>query len=261
MKVIDNRKKKIPLITVIMSIYNEDRTLEKSIKSILNQKFNNFEFIILNDGSVDESEKIILKYLRKSNKILYIYSKQNKGLTHMLNIGIKYSKGNYIIRHDGDDYSAKNRIFEQYSFMEKNKNINILGTNSKDFFNKNYKFKITNMPLDSDKIRKNLIKKNCLIHSSLIIRKNFFKKVGLYDTNFLRCQDYEILLRGRDKFKYANIKKVLVIRNISKKRFKFIDVYLSCKARIMHCKNLKEFCIALISSFKDLVIKILSLIT
>ena len=119
MKVIDKRNYKNPKVSVIMSVYNDSEFLEKSIKSILNQKFKNFEFIILNDGSTDNSEKIIKKYLKKSKKILYIYSKHNKGLAFMLNLGIKHVRTNYIIRHDADDYSLVNRIKKQYAFMEK----------------------------------------------------------------------------------------------------------------------------------------------
>jgi len=258
MKVIDKRNYKNPKVSVIMSVYNDSEFLEKSIKSILNQKFKNFEFIILNDGSTDNSEKIIKKYLKKSKKILYIYSKHNKGLAFMLNLGIKHVRANYIIRHDADDYSLINRIKNQYTFMEKNKDISVLGSNSKDIFNKKKKFKITSMPTKSTMIEKNLIKSNCLIHASLIIRKKFLTKVGLYNTKFLRCQDYELWLRGRNKYKYANLKDVMIIRNVNKKKFKFIDLYLAFKARLMHSHNFKDILNTIIFTFRDLIKKILN---
>ena len=136
MKVIDKRNYKNPKVSVIMSVYNDSEFLEKSIKSILNQKFKNFEFIILNDGSTDNSEKIIKKYLKKSKKRFYIFILNITKLAFMLNLGIKHVRTNYIIRHDADDYSLVNRIKKQYAFMEKNKDISVLGSNSKDIFNK-----------------------------------------------------------------------------------------------------------------------------
>ena len=258
MRMNDKREIKRPKLSVIMSVFNESKTLEKSIKSILNQKFQNFEFIILNDGSIDSSEKIIKKHCKKNKKILHIYSEKNRGLTFMLNLGIKYARGEYIVRHDADDYSFKNRLYKQFLFMEKNKNIYILGTNSRDYIKNNKKFKISQMPTDSKTIKEGLIKKNHLIHSSLIIRKKFFKKVGLYNPQFLKCQDYELWLRGRGRFEYTNLKDVMITRNIDKSKFKFLDLYLVLKAKLMHSKRPRDVFFAIFSSFKDLFVKILN---
>ena len=91
------------LISIILPVYNGETYLEDSIKSILNQTYQNFELIIINDGSTDSSHLIIEKFL-KSNKIIY-RSRKNKGLVKTLNEGIKLSSGNYIARMDQDDIS------------------------------------------------------------------------------------------------------------------------------------------------------------
>ena len=130
MKIIDYRNTKKPKISVIMSVYNNGNYLEQSIKSILNQKYKNLEFIIINDGSTDNTEKIIRKYLKKKFNILFINSKKNYGLPYMLNLGIKYSKGLYIARQDADDISHKLRFSEQINFMKNNAKVDVLGTNA-----------------------------------------------------------------------------------------------------------------------------------
>ena len=111
-----------PIISVVMPVYNNEKYLDDSIRSILNQTYNNFEFIIINDGSTDGSFTIINSYLRKDDRIILI-NKENTGISQSLNEGIKISKGKYIARMDGDDISAPNRLFEQLNLMDHNSEI------------------------------------------------------------------------------------------------------------------------------------------
>ena len=113
-------------ITVLMSVYNGERYLQESIKSILCQTFTNFEFIIIDDCSDDTSCKIIESYNDKRIKL--IRNRINLGLSASLNIGIRASRGKYIARFDSDDISCPERIETQYRFMEENSQIGILGT-------------------------------------------------------------------------------------------------------------------------------------
>ena len=84
-----------PKISVLMSVYNGEKFISQSINSILNQTYKNFEFLIVNDGSTDNSEKIIKSF--SDSRIIYL-SKQNTGLTKSLNYGLKQAKGEYIAR-------------------------------------------------------------------------------------------------------------------------------------------------------------------
>ena len=92
------------LISVVMSVYNGDKYLSDSIESILNQTYENFEFIIINDGSEDSSIDIINKYMNYDKRIVLI-NRKNRGLAYSLNEGIAKSKGEYIARMDADDWS------------------------------------------------------------------------------------------------------------------------------------------------------------
>ena len=104
-------------ISVLMSVYNGEKYLREAIDSILNQTFTNFEFIIIDDASTDDSNAIIKKYTDKRIKL--VENPQNMGLTKSLNRGLKISLGKYIARLDSDDLAFPNRLKEQYEFMEK----------------------------------------------------------------------------------------------------------------------------------------------
>ena len=139
-KIFDYRFLKKPKVSVIISAYNNNGFLEKSLKSIVNQNFRNFEIIIANDGSTDSTSKIILALLKKSRKsFMFIDSKKNYGLPYMLNKCIFNSRGKYISRHDVDDISLINRLRIQSKFLDINKSIDVVGTGALYINQKNKK--------------------------------------------------------------------------------------------------------------------------
>jgi glycosyltransferase involved in cell wall biosynthesis len=114
-----------PEISVLMSVYNAEQYLEKAIESILNQSFKNFEFLIINDASDDNSLNIINRF---QDHRLHVYSNPvNLGLANSLNKGINLSQGKYIARMDADDIAVLSRLAIQYTFLEKNPHIDICG--------------------------------------------------------------------------------------------------------------------------------------
>ena len=116
-------------VSVILAFFNNEKTILKSINSILNQSYKNIELILVDDGSYDNSLNLIKKKF-KTKKIIIFRNKQNKGLAYSLNKGISKSKCNLIFRMDADDISKKNRIAQQVNYMKKNPNISLLGTNT-----------------------------------------------------------------------------------------------------------------------------------
>ena len=119
--------------TVVMSVYKNDNPnyLKSAINSLIEQTLPPTELIIISDGSNDGSNKIVKKFLIKKNNVLYFESKKNVGLTKMLNIGIKFSRGEYIARHDADDLSLSSRFKNQIDVLKKKKNLDIIGSNAK----------------------------------------------------------------------------------------------------------------------------------
>ena len=115
-----------PLVTVLMAVYNGEKYLREAIESILDQTYTNFEFLIINDGSSDRTEEIILSYNDK--RIRYIKNEQNLKLIASLNKGLDLAKGEFIARMDADDISLPERLEKQINFLEKHPEIGLLGS-------------------------------------------------------------------------------------------------------------------------------------
>ena len=110
------------MISVIMSVYNATDSLEKSIDSILNQTYEDFEFLICNDASTDDTSKIVMNYQKKDPRIKLFNNKKNIGLTRSLNYLLMQSSGEFIARQDGDDESIENRFQTQIDVLN---NLNL----------------------------------------------------------------------------------------------------------------------------------------
>ena len=193
---------KTPMVSVIMSVYNDEENVANSIKSILNQTYLNYEFLIMDDGSTDETWEIMKSFQTNSNKIKLLKNKKNIGLTRSLNKLLAESQGNFIARQDSDDFSLRGRIESQISFI---KEFNLHGCSTMSIDKDKYKFvprishKIT--PLITSKIQ------NPFIHGSLIIEKQCIDKIGGYNTDFYYSQDYKLtsdLLNQGYKIKILN---------------------------------------------------------
>ncbi|UTY38146.1 glycosyltransferase [Allocoprobacillus halotolerans] len=118
------------MISVIMSVYNDAKYLEKSIQSILNQTFKDFEFIICNDCSTDSSLSIIQEFQKLDSRIKIINNSTNLGLAASLNKCIEISLGQYIARMDSDDISFKNRLEVEYNFLMEHQEYDVVGSKS-----------------------------------------------------------------------------------------------------------------------------------
>ena len=117
---------KQPAITVFMPVYNAEKYLKEAIDSILNQTFQNFELFIIDDGSTDESVKIIEGYTDWRIRLIHNYG--NKGLPYTRNRGLNLARGKYLAIMDADDVSVKNRLEIQYNIMEKRSNLAVISS-------------------------------------------------------------------------------------------------------------------------------------
>jgi len=209
-----------PKISVILSCYNSSHFLNKSIESILSQTFKDFEFIIINDGSSDNTLEIIQSYAAIDERI-FVVDQENIGLTKSLNKAIKLSKGKYIARIDADDFSYKYRLMKQYNYLERNRDIVLLGAQrviNDQINNKIFKDKL---PITTKEIRKRAIVRNPFFHSLVMIRKDLFKLIGYYDESFQFVQDYELWSRVIHKYNTANLKDQLGEKIIDKAAISF----------------------------------------
>lgn len=193
-------KKFDPLISVIMAVYNGEKYLVESIESIINQTFQDFEFIIIEDGSNDDSLRIIKEYQNKDNRIRIIKNKENIGLPASLNRGLKIAKGKYIARQDADDISLSNRLEVQCNYMEDNPEIDILG--SDNFYIDIEGNIFYERSIDEFDVKHLLLSEKTLFpHGTAFIRRSVFDDVGFYNESFIYTQDREYWMRSYIKNK------------------------------------------------------------
>jgi glycosyltransferase involved in cell wall biosynthesis len=173
-----------------MAVYNTPRYfLELSINSILNQTFTDFEFVIIDDGSEKFTRNVLERFASNDSRIVLCKQKKNVGLTRALNIGLKVSRGNYIVRQDADDFSMPTRLAITLAFMDENEGVAAAGTYVDLIDSTGKKFGIIKPDL------RKLQKRNVLIHGSMIFRKDCLTEVGGYNKKMYFSQDYEIFLR------------------------------------------------------------------
>jgi glycosyltransferase involved in cell wall biosynthesis len=179
-------------ISIIMAVYNPSIShLEKSIQSILNQTYQNLEFIIINDASNKRISEKLKRCQEKNPQVKIITNKNNIGLTKSLNKGIKKATGEYIARMDDDDISNKDRLEKQLDYLGKH-NLDLISSNC-DFIDQKEKFikeKRNSLP---ENIKKALFKGNFFTHSSFFGTKKVF--LELYNEEYKQAQDYEFLIR------------------------------------------------------------------
>jgi len=197
------------LVSLILSAFNAERYLNKSIESILNQTMPHFEFIIINDGSTDNSLEII-KHYKKDGRIKLINNKVNLGLTKSLNIGLKNSKGKYIARMDADDISMPYRLETEVNFLENNPEIALIGSYYYLIDENDKIIKEIKHPLEYEDIKWYLLFDNCFGHSTVMFRRELLNKVGYYSEKYKYAQDYEYWVRISEKYKVKNLDKFLV---------------------------------------------------
>lgn len=197
-----------PKISVILPVYNAEKYIAESIKSILDQTFRDFEFIIINDGSKDKSEEIILSF--KDERIVYI-SQQNIGLAATLNKGIEVAKGSYIARQDNDDISFKERLRIQYEFLEKNKGIDLVGASAEIIDEKGQPTgRFHRHETSNDCLKFFLLFDNPFVHSAVMFRKATVQKIGGYNTSKEIFEDYNLWSRIARVSGVSNVPDVLL---------------------------------------------------
>jgi glycosyltransferase involved in cell wall biosynthesis len=202
---------KQPLVSVVMPVYNVESYVEESIHSILTQTYSDFEFIIINDGSTDNTADIIRNI--RDNRIIFIDSSENKGNYNRRNEGCRLAKGKYICVMDGDDIALASRIERQVEIMESDPLMLAHGTAFT--FPNGY---ICRKPCDYSLIKVLLLFNNMFLHPSLIVRKEVMEAVGYYDEKYYYSSDYDLVCKMALQGKIVNIPDILMKYRVHEKQ-------------------------------------------
>jgi|688.fasta_scaffold245997_2 glycosyltransferase involved in cell wall biosynthesis len=231
-----------PLVSVVMTVFNGEKFLSKSINSIINQSYKNWELIIVNDNSQDSTNKILNKYQSKNIKIINL--KKNIGAFKATNLAFKKVKGKYTAILDADDYSHPKRISGQVIELEKNSDIGLVITKYK-LVDENNNFIKKSRHFSQKDFNKRFPCENLACNSSAMFRSKFIQELKFYDKFFFYMYDYNFYL------KIFKISKVKIIN----KFYTFYRVHKNQRTQTLK-KNIifKENLLILLWSMKNLLI-------
>lgn len=193
-----------------MSVYNGERWLSDSIRSVIDQTFSDFEFIIVNDGSKDRSHEILEEYSSLDSRIC-ILDKDNTGLADSLNFGIAHARGKWIARIDADDISEPQRLEKQYDVAQSDARLVLVGTGLVIIDDCGQKYKKYVYPTKNEMLVRRLTRYGAFFpHSSAFFRKAALQQQIPYRTRIRRSQDRDLWLRLSEVGKIACINEPLV---------------------------------------------------
>ncbi|MFW5799400.1 MAG: glycosyltransferase [Spirochaetota bacterium] len=195
-----------------MSAFNAELYIERAILSLLAQDFNNFELIIVDDGSTDSTSYKIQNFQDKRVRLI---KQQNQGITKALNNGLSFARGQWIARHDADDFSIFSRFNNQVDFLNQNPSIELLGTSC---FIQPSKHGIINEIFKYPESHYDIIKAfsyyNPFVHGTVLIKRTLLENYGGYNENYPYVQDYELWSRLIHKTFVHNLSKPLYVRTV-----------------------------------------------
>jgi glycosyltransferase involved in cell wall biosynthesis len=202
----------VPAVSIILPAFNCEKFIDKAINSVLKQTFTGFEFIIINDGSTDKTEMIVLNYA--DPRIVYLKNPENKGLIYTLNRALALAHGKYIARMDADDICLPERIAKQKEFLDQNTNIAVLATTI-DFINdtgeKTGVWKLDRQTTTPEQIKRKIIFENCIAHPTVMMRAELVKELK-YSKNQKNIEDYDLWLRVLNRgYKIAKLEEPLLL--------------------------------------------------
>jgi len=195
----------VPTVSVIMPSYNVGKYIGEAMESILNQTFNDFEFIIIDDASSDNTINEIQKH--KDPRIKIIENQDNSGPGACMNKAMRIAQGKYIARMDADDISHPSRIQKLYNFLEENSSIDVCGCSMQLFGNESNRVEFSS---DHDEIVCGLFWKSAVPQGAVMMRKNIAQKKNLYyDESFRVGGDWKFWCSIKNHVRFSNLKEIL----------------------------------------------------
>ncbi len=197
-----------PLVTVLMPVYNAGPYISEAIDSILQQTFTDFEFLIINDGSADDSLQKIRSY---SDPRIVVVDRANHGLIESLNEGLQRAKGEIIARMDADDVCLPNRFEKQLAFLKSHPDYVLVGSEA-DVMDKdgNFLYKLEPIGYSNEEISAGIKQKCPFIHPCVMFKKKLVIDLGCYPKNALTFEDHLLWRELLSVGKVCNLREVLL---------------------------------------------------
>jgi glycosyltransferase involved in cell wall biosynthesis len=230
----------VPKVSVLIPAYNAEKYLGEAIDSILNQTFTDFECIMIDDCSTDNTWKIIQKYAKKDSRIVGVKNEKNLGIAGNLNKAISLSKGKYLARMDADDWAYPERFEKQVQFLDTHIEVGIVGgamevrdeTLEKVLYVRSY-------AQDDALLRKYMFKQSPFSHPCIMYRKEVIQD-NLYNEKLSPTEDYDLYFRVGKKYQFANLQDIVLKYRTSNtqsstakaNRQQYLTLYIRLKALV-----------------------------
>lgn len=219
------------MISILFPVFNVEKFVRQSIKSILLNTFNNFELVIINDGSTDNTDHIIKSY---SDPRIKYFIKTNSGLIDTLNYGLNKCSYPIVMRMDGDDVIAENKIQNQIDFFIKSRSI-LTGTNGYLIDSKGKNRGFIDLPTEHNQIIKSMLNMSpSFIHPSVMYYKDAVQKVGGYDPNYKHAEDFDLFLKLSSFGKLSNLDERLIYLRKHGENISYLNAQEQIKNTIDH---------------------------
>ncbi|MEP7146484.1 MAG: glycosyltransferase family A protein [bacterium] len=200
-----------PKITVITTVYNCENYISRSIESITKQTFEDFEFIIINDGSDDNTSKLIQKFSQKDKRLITSDNNANLGRVKSLNIALEKAKGKYIAIQDADDISLPERLKKQYTFLQENPDYVLVGSDITEIDEKGAEMSKPLRPEKNLEAKFSLLFRCTFANPSIMFRKDVIDDFNIhYEEDFLHSEDFRIISLISLHGKVHNLKDKLI---------------------------------------------------
>ena len=205
----------VPAVSVILPAYNCEKFIGKAIQSVLEQTFIDFELIVINDGSIDNTESVIHEF--DDQRIFYLKNSNNQGLVYTLNKAITHANGKYIARMDADDICLRERLTRQKTFLDQNEDIAVVASTI-EFINEQEEktgiWKLDRQTVTPAQIRRAILKENCIAHPTVMMRSEIIKQLK-YKEYQKNIEDYDLWLRLLNRgHKIAKLDEPLLLYRI-----------------------------------------------
>lgn len=199
-----------PVVSVIMPVHNAGKYISQAIESVLSQTLTNFELIIIDDTSSDNSRKIMKKYAKSDHRIRILINKTNTQVAASLNMGIRQAKSDLIARMDADDIAHPIRLELQYDLLSKHPDIAVVGANIQ-IIDKSGKTVSRRVYKEKDRdIKRTMYRYSPFAHPTVMMRKSVWKEFGGYDVSKVPCEDIDLWFKIGSKYQFANLNKYLL---------------------------------------------------
>lgn len=201
-----------PKVSVLMLTYERANVLSEAVDSILNQTYKDFELVIVNDGSTDNTDEVVENYAKKDKRIRYYKNRENKGIPFSRNRALSLSRGEYVMFMDDDDFSYPTRLEKQVMYLEKRKDIDVVVGQIEGG---------ERVDLEHDNIVSYLISFNNIGNVNIMFRNDFVKKHKIkFDESFVVSEDWDFWLQmAFNGAKFGGIEDVVLKRNWKSKKF------------------------------------------